>query len=92
MTWIVDIELVGVDVAEPPDALTVTLDVIFPGETWCRSVVFVAPEEARTDRDEIIRSARDALVAVIESEGEPVSVELRLSPRGADVIAIGRPG
>ncbi len=92
MTWIVDIELVGIDAAEPPDALMVTLDVIFPGETWCRSVVFVPPEEARAGRNEIIRRARDALVAIIESEGEPVSVELRLSPAGADVLAIGRPG
>lgn len=92
MTWIVDIELVDVDVAEPPDSLVVTFDAIYPGETWCRSVVFVAPEVARAGEDEVIRAARDALVGVIEAAGEPVSAELRLSSQGPHVLALGRPG
>lgn len=92
MTWIVDIELVDIDVAEPPDALTVTFDVIYPGETWCRSVVFVAAEAAKAGEDEVIGEARDALVAVIERQGRPVSVELRLTPDGTQVLAVGSPG
>jgi hypothetical protein len=43
MTWIVDVELVDVAPAEPPDVAVVTFDVIYPGETWCRSIVYVAP-------------------------------------------------
>ena len=36
-----DIELVSIEEAEPPDAFAVTFDVIYAGETWCRSLVCV---------------------------------------------------
>jgi hypothetical protein len=46
MTWIVDIDMLGVESAEPPDALAIAFDVTYPGETWCRSLVLIAPELA----------------------------------------------
>ena len=82
MTWIVDIEALGLEEGEFPDQLSVAFDVIYPGEVWCRSVVYVAPDAAFGSEDEIIGRARDAL---------PVSVELRLSAAGTDVLEIGHP-
>ncbi len=92
MTWIVDIDLVGVEPAEPPDALAVGFDVTYPGETWCRCIVLVAPEAAGASEHEVVRRARDALVEVLESAGEPLSLELRLNADGYTVLAQGRPG
>ena len=44
MAVFMDVELVSVVEAESPDAYAVTFDVIYCGETWCRSMVGV--EEA----------------------------------------------
>lgn len=92
MTWIVDIDLVGVQPAEPPDALAIGFDVTYPGETWCRCLVLVGPDVTGASEDELVRRARDTLVEVLEAAGEPLSVELRLTAGGYCVIARGRPG
>jgi len=39
MTLFMDIELVSAGEEEPPDAYAVAFDVIYSGETWCRSLV-----------------------------------------------------
>ncbi|MCZ7663970.1 MAG: hypothetical protein M5U22_14055 [Thermoleophilia bacterium] len=92
MTWIVDIDVVGIEEAEPPDALRIGFDVTFPGETWCRSFVLVAPERVLPDEAKIISAARDALVEVLQLQGEPVAVELRLAAKDTEILALGRPG
>lgn len=92
MTWIVDIDMLGVEVAEAPDALAIAFDVTFPGETWCRSLVLIAPELAHLPENELVGRARDALFAELEAAGEPISVELRLTPTATIVLASGRPG
>jgi hypothetical protein len=91
MTWIVDIDALGLEEAEHPDQLSVAFDVTYPGEVWCRSVVFVAPDAAYGSEDEIIGRARDALLAVVEADALPVSVELRLSAAGVTLLEIGHP-
>jgi hypothetical protein len=91
MTWIVDIEALGLEEAEHPDQLSVAFDVTYPGEVWCRSVVFVAPDAAGGSEDEIIGRARDALLSILERDALPVSVELRLSAGGITVLEIGHP-
>ena len=91
MTWIVDIEALGLEEAEFPDQLSVAFDVIYPGEVWCRSVVYVAPDAAFGSEDEIIGRARDALLAVLERDALPVAVELRLSSAGTALMDIGHP-
>jgi hypothetical protein len=91
MTWIVDVELVDVAPAEPPDVAVVTFDVIYPGETWCRSVVYVAPGVACGDEEAVPR-ARDALLALAELEGLPVAFELRLTSEGTTVLDRRVPG
>ncbi len=50
MTLFTDIELVSVEQAGFPDAFTVTFDVIYAGETWCRSVVGVGSVVGRRTR------------------------------------------
>lgn len=92
MTWIVDIDMLGVETAEPPDALAIAFDVTYPGETWCRSLVLITPELAHIPGYELVSRARDALVAVIEAAGEPISVELRLTSTETVVLASARPG
>jgi hypothetical protein len=92
MTWIVDIDMLGVESAEPPDALAIAFDVTYPGETWCRSLVLIAPELAHIPEHELVGRARDALFVVLEAAGEPVSVEVRLTPTETVVLASGRPG
>lgn len=91
MTWIVDIELVAVESAHPPDRFVVTFDVVYPGETWCRSLVYVAPTVVADEQD-LVSLARDALVPFLEMEGQPVSLELRLTPTGPVILGRRLPG
>lgn len=92
MTWIVDIDMLGVEPAEPPDRLELAFDVTFPGETWCRSFVYVSPDFVFTSEFELAGVARDELIAVIDREGRPVSVTMRLGPGGAEVLSVAAPG
>lgn len=92
MTWIVDIDMLGVEPAEPPDRFEIAFDVTFPGETWCRSLVYVTPEVVVVSEYELVAAARDAVIAVIEREGRPVSVTMRLGADGAEVLAVAAPG
>jgi hypothetical protein len=90
-----DIEFVSIQEAEPPDAYAVAFDVIYAGETWCRSLVGVdAAAAARMGRDEyeVIRAARGALLDHLAVETVPVSLHLRLDVDGVTVLARGRPG
>ncbi len=90
-----DIELVGIDEADYPDAFAVVFDVIYAGETWCRSLVWVDADVAvRLERDEqaVIGAARNALLDLLAVETVPVSLQLRLGCGGADVLARGTPG
>lgn len=95
MAIFMDIELVCMDEAEPPDAFEVTFDVIYAGETWCRSVVCVEiAVAARLERDEraVIGAARDALLELLAVEAAPVSFHLRLELDGPTILARGTPG
>jgi hypothetical protein len=92
MTWIVDIDTLGVESAEPPDVLAIAFDVTYPGETWCRSLVLITSELAYMPEYELVSRARDALIEVLEAAGEPVSVEIRLTPTETVMLASGRPG
>jgi hypothetical protein len=90
-----DVELVGIDDAEYPDAFTVVFDAIYAGETWCRSLVWVEADFAsHLARDEhaIINAARDALVDLLAAETVPVSLQLRLGSGGSVLLARGTPG
>ncbi len=90
-----DIELVAVERAVYPDGFAVTFDVIYAGETWCRSVVEVdSVVTARLGADEwaVTGAARDALLGLLDVETAPVSFHLRLQSEGAVVMARGRPG
>ena len=95
MAIFMDVELVSIQEAEPPDAFSVAFDVIYAGETWCRSLVDVdTAGAARLGRDEqaVIRAAREALVDLLVLEPAPVSFHLRLGTEGPAVLAKGRPG
>ncbi len=90
-----DIELVSVDPASFPDAFTVAFDVIYPGETWCRSVVDVAHDVAGSmafEERAAITAARDALLDLLVVEAGPVSFHLRIGLDGTAILAKGRPG
>lgn len=92
MTWIVDIDVLGVEAAEPPDVFEIGFDVTFPGETWCRSLVLVSADLTYLSEFELVTRARDEVVAVIEREGRPVSTTLRLAASGVEVLAVAAPG
>lgn len=95
MTIFSDIELVTVEEAEPPDTCVVVFDVVYAGETWCRSMVTVdTVVAARLSHEEpdVVRAARDALLGVLELEPGPVALHLRLSAEGVSVLARGKPG
>ena len=95
MAIFIDVELVSIREAEPPDAFAVAFDVIYPGETWCRSQVSVdTATAARLGRDEyaVVRAAREALLDLLAPEPAPVSFHLRLTPEGVTVLARGTPG
>ena len=90
-----DVELVSIVDGEPPDAYTVTFDVIYSGETWCRSIIGVdSAVAAGLEREEygIVRAARDALLEMLATEAEPVSFQLRLATCGTSVLARATPG
>lgn len=90
-----DIELVAIEPAEPPDAYATAFDVIYAGETWCRSVVLVDATVAAAverERPAVISAARDALLALLQYEPAPVSFCLRLTAEGTVVLARGSPG
>ena len=95
MAIFMDIELVSLDEAEPPDVFAVTFDVIYAGETWCRSCVLVDEVvAARAQRDEhaVVGAARDALLELLALEPTPVSFYLRLTSKGTAVLARATPG
>jgi hypothetical protein len=95
MAIFMDIELVSIDEAESPDAFTVTFDVIYAGETWCRSLVWVeANMAAQLERDEraVIGAARDALLDLLATEAVPVSFHVRLGAAGSTILARATPG
>jgi hypothetical protein len=90
-----DIELVSIDEAEPPDAFAVAFDVIYAGETWCRSLVRVeCAVAAGLERDErgVIGAARDALLELLAVEAAPVSFHVRLGTEGSTILARATPG
>lgn len=94
MTLFTDIELVGIQEAESPDAYVVVFDVVYGGETWCRSLVRVERAvAARLEREEraVAAVARDALLETLAAELLPVSLELRLASEGCSVLARGIP-
>jgi hypothetical protein len=89
-----DIEFVSIQEAEPPDAFSVAFDVIYAGETWCRSIVDVdTAEAALLGRDEhaVVRAARGALLDLLAEEPAPVSFHMRLQAEGPAVLAKARP-
>jgi hypothetical protein len=95
VTIFMDIELVSIVGAELPDAYTVTFDVIYSGETWCRSMVGVdSALAARLGHEEyaIVRAARDALLELLVAEAEPVSFQLRLDTDCTTILARATPG
>ena len=90
-----DIELVAVEEAAFPDAFTVTFDVIYAGETWCRSVVEVGNSPAAElghEQHAVVVAARDALLDHLVVEAVPVSFHLHLGPAGSTVLARATPG
>jgi hypothetical protein len=90
-----DVEVVSINEAEPPDAFVVAFDVIYAGETWCRSLVWVGRiVSASLDHDEyaVVGAARDALLELLAVEATPVSFHLRVEPEGATVLARAMPG
>jgi hypothetical protein len=95
MTIFMDIEFVSIVEGDPPDAYTVTFDVIYSGETWCRSMVGVGSARAARlegEKPAMIRVARDALLELLAAEPEPVSYQLRLTADGTAVLARAVPG
>jgi len=88
MAWIVDVDLVSMEAAAFPDAVVLTFDVTYPGETWCRSVVYVGRDVAFASEQELASSVRDGLLGILERETRPASVELRLSAEGLAVLAL----
>ena len=94
MAIFMDIELVSIQEAEPPDAYSVAFDVIYAGETWCRSIVDVdTAEAARLGREEhaVVRAAQEALLDLLAVEPAPMSFHVRLGAEGAVVLAKARP-
>jgi DNA-binding LacI/PurR family transcriptional regulator len=90
-----DIELVAVQQADHPNAFTVVFDVIYAGETWCRSVVDVGHDAIVVlagDERAVVSVARDALLDLLAVEPAPVSFHLRIDASGTTVLARARPG
>jgi len=95
MALFMDIEFVAIDVAERPDAFVVVFDVIYAGETWCRSLVWVDTAVAARFRDDeraVIGVARDALLDLLSTETVPVSFHARVTGTGATILARAAPG
>lgn len=84
-----DIEFVALTEAEDPDAFAVAFDVIYSGETWCRSEVLLARDTAAgagCDEAAMTAAARDALLDLLAVEPSPVSLRLRLTPIGVSIL------
>ena len=95
MAIFTDIDFVAIEEAEPPDAYTVTFDVIYSGETWCRSQVDLdTGTAARLQREDraMVAAARDALLELLAAEFLPVSFHLRVTPQGTTIVAQASPG
>ena len=95
MALFMDIELVSVDEEPPPDAYGVVFDVIYSGETWCRSLVRLTSGRrgaARSRESRMVAEARDALLELLETEVRPVSFDMRLTTEGTVVLARANPG
>jgi hypothetical protein len=95
MAMFLDIDFVSIEEAPPPDAFTVTFDVIYPGETWCRSSVDLDGAVAARLLCEDLRmvaAAREALLERLTAEVRPTSFHLRLTPEGTAVLAQAQPG
>jgi len=95
MAIFMDIEFVSLDEAESPDAFAATFDVIYAGETWCRSVVMVETAMAARlgfEGQAVTGAARDALLELLMAETAPVSFHLRLTPDGTTVLGRATPG
>jgi hypothetical protein len=89
-----DIELVSIQEAEPPDAFSVAFDVIYAGETWCRSIVDVdtiRSAQLGCDEQAVVYAARGALLDLLDVEPAPVSFHLKLGAEGSTVLAKARP-
>ena len=94
MALFMDIELVSLDEAESPDAFAVSFDVIYAGETWCRSLVCIDDNTAnRLGRDEraVVNAAREALLGLLAVETVPVSFHLAVGIDGTVVLARATP-
>ncbi len=94
MAIFMDIEFVSIVEAEAPDAFSVAFDVIYAGETWCRSIVEVdTAASARHGWDEqaVVGAARDALLDLLDPEPGPISFHLRLGADGTVVLERARP-
>jgi hypothetical protein len=94
MALFMDIEFVCINQAEPPDAFVITFDVIYAGETWCRSEVLVDNAQAAQlgfEEQGITAAARNALLDLLALEIEPVSFLLRLAPDGTTLLGRATP-
>ncbi|GAB4254646.1 MAG: hypothetical protein Kow00129_15670 [Thermoleophilia bacterium] len=99
MAWIVDVELVSLEEGAPGEDLEIVFDVVYPGETWTRSIVRVTPA-ARAALEVgsggpagrgvagsgLVSRARDVLLFQLEREVSPVSLDLRLEPERVEVL------
>ena len=95
MAIFTDIDFVTIEEAEPPDAYSILFDVIYAGETWCRSRVDLdASMAALLSRENraMVAAARDALLELLAPQALPVSFHLRVTPEGTTVLAQASPG
>jgi hypothetical protein len=95
LTIFMDIEFVALVEAEAPDAFEATFDVIYAGETWCRSVVRIETGVAahfQSDERAISGVARNALLELLATEAVPVSLDLRLGLDGITLLNRATPG
>jgi hypothetical protein len=89
-----DIEFVSIVEAEAPNAFSVTFDVIYAGETWCRSIVEVDTAGSSLlgwDEQAVVRAAREALLDLLDPEPGPISFHLRVGADGTVVLDKARP-
>jgi hypothetical protein len=89
MAIFMDIEFVSLVEAEEPDVFAVTFDVIYGGETWCRSEVLIdrgASSGIGFDQAVAAAVARDALLEKVAVETAPVALRLRITNDGVEVL------
>ncbi|NLT35617.1 MAG: hypothetical protein GXX83_06940 [Gaiellales bacterium] len=103
MGSIMDIEVVDAAYVATAEAWLVVFDVIYPGETWCRSEVWLQPDAVRPVAEgggdpggpgspPLISLARDHLLGHLEAEGAPVSLVVDVTSSGSSVRDRARPG